>query len=866
MTQIKIFTLLNMIFRFKKLLFLTLLALCLYNVVQAQQVLKLTSDWQFRKVGDSTWSNAIIPGTVHTDLLNNKQIADPYYRTNEKDLQWIGREDWQYKTTFKVDEALLKSDRLYLVFEGLDTYADVYVNGTKVLVADNMFRTWKTDVKPQLKNGNNTLMVYFHSPIKTGEALYNSLPFRVPASDNDQVSPKVSVFTRKAGYHYGWDWGPRFVTSGIWRPVYLQAMNGVAINDLFIKQKQLTVEQASLQAILEVESLTAGVKHLEVFADGSPVPLYSKNVHLDTGKTNLVCSFNLAHPQLWWPNGYGTHKLYNFKVVLKEGQKVIAEKQVKHGMRTVELVQESGEKGNGFYFLVNGVKIFMKGANYIPQDNFLPRVTKDRYEHVINTAVLSNMNMLRVWGGGIYENDLFYDLCDENGILIYQDFMFACAMVPPMEDFKQNIYEEAVQNVKRLRNHPSIALYCGNNEVAAYMGSNFWGTAKGAFRNSQDSITIINAYKDVFHQLLPAVVKAYDDDRFYWSTSPQANNYSLYNHDSRTTGDVHYYWNVAAGDKPMEVYLDNVGPFMTEYGFQSFPNIETVKTFALPADYDIYSDVMKSHQKSYTGNGAILTYMKKWYKVPAAFPDFLYTGQVLQAEGIKLAIEAHRRAKPFCMGSLYWQLDDCWPVASWASMDYYGHWKALQYEAKRGFAKVLVSPEVKNDTLNVYVVSDSLKAINGQLQVRLMDLNGKVLSQKNILSLIPANSSGNFYSVAVSDLLKGADHKNIVFNVRLLQQGRELSQNNFYFEHPKDLALTKPNIKYTLTKIGDTYALKLSASNLLKDLRVSVDDDSIIFSDNYFDLVPGEEKTVTFKSNKILTKSNVNFLSINDLN
>jgi len=860
----------DILIRYKKTFLLIILIIILlvvfYSESNAQQMIKLSGDWQFRRVGDSTWSNATVPGTVHTDLLKNKQINDPYYRTNEKDLQWIDREDWEYKTTFKADEKLLKSERLYLVFEGLDTYADVYVNGIKVLVADNMFRTWKTDVKPQLKSGNNILVVYFHSPTKTGEALYNSLPFRVPASDNDHGAPKVSVFTRKAGYHYGWDWGPRFVTSSIWRPVYLEAMNGVAINDLFIRQKQLTADRANLEAMLEVESLTAGVKHLEVFADGSSTPLYSKNIHLDTGKTNLVCSFSIAHPQLWWPNGYGTHKLYNFRVVLKDGQKVVAEKEVRHGMRTVELIQESNEKGNSFYFLVNGVKMFMKGANYIPQDNFLTRVTKERYEHVIHTAVLSNMNMLRVWGGGIYENDLFYDLCDENGILIYQDFMFACAMVPSMEDFKQNVYEEAVQNVKRLRNHPSIALYCGNNEVAAFMGSDFWGTAKGAFRDKQDSITIINAYKDVFHQILPAVVKAYDNDRFYWSSSPQASNYSLYNHDSRTSGDVHYYWDVAKGINPMEVYLDNIGPFMTEYGFQSFPDIETIKTFAIPADYNIYSDVMKSHQKSYTGNGAILTYMKKWYKVPAPFTDFLYTGQVLQAEGIKLAIEAHRRAKPFCMGSLYWQLDDCWPVASWSSMDYYGHWKALQYEAKRAFEKVLVSPEIKHDTINVYVVSDSLKAINAQLEVRLMNLNGQVLSRKTLPAVIPANSSGNFYSIAINDLLKRADRKAIFLNVRLLQQGRELSQNNLYFEHPKDLDLIKTTVKYALTKSGDTYTVSLSAAHLLKNLRISVGDDSIIFSDNYFDLIPGEKKTVTFESKRVLTNNNLTFLSINDLN
>ena len=398
-------------YQLKKAIGLIFFFLIVYNNSFAQQVLKLTNNWKFRKVGDSTWSNATVPGTVHTDLLNNKQIKDPFYRTNEKDLQWIGREDWEYQTKFTVNEDLLKSDRLYLVFEGLDTYADVYVNGTKVLTADNMFRTWKRDIKPQLKAGNNILRVYFHSPIKIGEALYNSLPFRVPASDNDQQSPKVSVFTRKAGYHYGWDWGPRFVTSGIWRPVYLQAMNGTDVEDLFIRQKQLNTKQADMEAKLTVESLKAGVKHLEIFADDNPTALYAENIHLDTGITNLVCSFKLMNPQLWWPNGYGSHKLYNFRVVLKDGKKIIGEKQVRHGMRTIELVQESTDKGNSFYFSVNGVKIFMKGANYIPQDSFLPQVTEARYEHVINTAVLSNMNMLQGFGAEVFMKTTCFTIC-----------------------------------------------------------------------------------------------------------------------------------------------------------------------------------------------------------------------------------------------------------------------------------------------------------------------------------------------------------------------------------------------------------------------------------------------------------------------
>ncbi|UOQ68591.1 beta-mannosidase [Hymenobacter volaticus] len=532
-------------------------------------------------------------------------------------------------------------------------------------------------------------------------------------------------------------------------------------------------------------------------------------------------------------------------------------------MRTVEVIQETGPKANSFYFLVNGVKMFMKGANYIPQDNFLPRVNKARYEHVINTAVTSNMNMLRVWGGGIYENDLFYDLCDEKGIMIWQDFMFACAMVPPLETHKQNIYEEAVENVKRLRNHPAIAMWCGNNEIAAFMGSNYWGSAKGAFRNRQDSMSVINAYKEIFHSILPAVVKGYDDEKFYWSTSPQPTNWTTTNPDSRTSGDVHF-WEVWGGKKPIELYLENIGPFMSEYGFQSFPDMQTINTFATPKDYDINSEIMKSHQRSYVGNGAILQYMQAWYKVPKAFPNFLYTGQVLQAEAIKLAIEAHRRAKPYCMGSLYWQIDDCWPAASWSSMDYNGFWKAQQYESKRAFEALLVSPIVKKDSVQIYVVSDQLKAVDAQLQIRLLDFSGKVLNESKRNVNVPANTSMNVYRVPVKELLKGANRNSVLLDVSLLSQNQELAQNCLYFENPKDLKLNKPVINYTLTKDKDGFVLKLTSTQLAKNLRVSAGDDAIIFSDNYFDLIPGKAKTVTFHANKALKKSDITFLSINE--
>lgn len=847
--------------------------------VNAQQIIPVNGNWEFRKVGDSSWQKATVPGTVHTDLFNNKKIKDPFYRLNEKDLQWIDKEDWEYRTSIEASAAELSSRKLLLVFEGLDTYADVYVNNSKVLVADNMFRTWKADIKNQLHAGSNDLRIYFHSPTKTGLAFYNSLPFRIPVSDNDQVTPKVSVYTRKAGYHYGWDWGPRFVTSGVWRPVHLEIVNGDRITELFIKQKGLSPKVANLQANLEVESLEAGPRLLQIFADGSATPLYSSPVHVEKGINTLVSSFKLADPQLWWPNGYGAHKLYTFRAMLSAGGKASqtssatqlpggsskAEKSVRQGLRTVEVVQESGARGNSFYFLVNGVKIFMKGSNYIPLDNFLPSVTQARYEHVINTAVLSNMNMLRVWGGGIYENEQFYNLCDEKGIMVWQDFMFACSMEPPFELLKQNIYDEAVENVKRLRTHPSIALYCGNNEDVAFMTSNYWGDGKGAFRNRQDSMTVVNTYKEIFHSILPGVVKAYDDDHFYWSTSPQSTNYSSTSQTTNTTGDVHS-WYVWGQGKPIETYRDNIGPFMTEYGFQSFPDVESIKQFTLPEDADINSAVLMSHQRSYVGNGAILSYMKRWYKVPAAFADFLYVGEVLQAEAIKIAVEAHRRAKPFCMGSLYWQIDDCWPAASWSSMDYYGHWKALQYEVKRSFEPVIISPVIIHDSLEVYAVSDKLQPFPAKLQVRLLNFKGQVIRQSTTPITVAANTSTRVYQQGITALLQGADRAAVYLDVRLESATGIIAENTCYFENPKDLKLTKTVLRHTLAHTGQTYTVTITSPELARNVRVSAGNDSIIFSDNYFDLQPGQYKTITFQSDKSLTEGDIKLKTINELN
>lgn len=845
-------------------LVLCILLFCCYNNMQAQE-LKIdlsSSAWSFREGGKDQWMPATVPGTVHTDLIANKKISDPFYRTAEKELQWIGTTDWEYKTTFTIDERLLQHQNIDLHFEGLDTYADVFVNDKQILSADNMFRSWTKEIRNNLVKGQNTLSIYFHSPINKVMPAYRQLGYRVPVSNNDQADERVSVFSRKAGYHFGWDWGPRLVTSGIWRPVYLRAWNTTRFDDVFIKQKKLETAKATLEAQVEISSATEGVKRVEVYVENSKTPIVSKEVFLSKGLATVVLPFEIKNPELWWPNGLGKQRLYNFKVQVKDGANIVGEKNTRRGLRTIEVVQEANEKGQSFYFKVNGVPVFAKGANYIPQDNFLTRVTPQRYQHIIETAAQSNMNMLRVWGGGIYENEIFYNLCDEKGILVWQDFMFACALFPPSESLKQNIYAEAVENVKRLRNHPSIALWCGNNEIVQFFNQNFWGQTKADWK-PKDSLLVLNTYAEIFHNILPSAVKAHDDEKFYWSSSPNGSNYSMKFTGDGKRGDMHY-WGVWHGREPFEKFNEVIPSFMSEYGFQSFPEIETVKKFALPQDYSISSDVMTAHQRSGIGNEAIAQYMKARYRTPADFNNFLYVGQVLQAEGIRMAIEAHRRGMPYCMGSLYWQLDDCWPAASWSSMDYYGRWKALQYAVKKAFDPLLLSIVKEGDEIKLFAVSDDLKPLAATLQIQLVDFSGKVLSTVQKKISVSPNSSNVVHTIKEADLIKDHNRAKVCLSATLTSAKEELSQNIFYFALPKDLELDKPNIKFGLSKSGGKYIIEMAADKLAKNVKIAIGEENIVFSDNYFDLLPGVKKQVSFSSDKIIEQKDFKLTSLVD--
>jgi beta-mannosidase len=811
------------------------------NAQALKTEISLNNNWKFREANKSEWHSATVPGCVHTDLLANKLIEDPYYRDNEKKQQWIGKTDWEYETRFQISANVLNRKNLEIVFQGLDTYANVFLNDKPILNAGNMFRTWRVNVKNVLKSGENVLRVKFRSPINEILPLMKTVGYELPAS-NDQ-GEKTSPYTRKAPYQFGWDWGPRFVTSGVWKPVSLEAWDDARIEDLFITQNKLSKENADLRAVIEIIAANSGEATLEIESQTDKKIVATRQIKLNDGVNKIAVDFDIKNPRLWYPVGLGEQPLYNFKAKLSVNKKIIDEKTKRTGLRTLELRQKPDEFGKSFEFVVNGIPVFGRGANWIPADIFPTRITKEKYKNLLTSLRDANMNMVRVWGGGIYEDDYYYDLADEMGLLVWQDFMFACSMYPGDKAFLENVRHEAIDNVKRLRNHPSIVLWCGNNEIeTAWM---HWGWRK-YLPNS-----VWEDYQKLFLRLLPDVIEEYDPSRPYWSSSPSSNFEE--DSDSQKTGDVHY-WEVWHAEKPYKEYEKQFPRFMSEYGFQSFPEIETIKTYTTEADrQSIETPVMLAHQRHPRGNQLIRQYMLREFNEPKDFESFLYVSQILQAEGIKIGAEHFRRIMPRNMGSLYWQANDCWQVASWSSMDYFGRWKALMYYTKRFYAPLLVSPHVGDDgVMNVYVISDYPQATNAQLTLTLIDFSGNKLSSKTFDLNVEPLKGKSYLAQPVSELLKGADDKNAVLIAELKTNGKTVSQNEYFFKPFKDAAFSKPEIKTEITETKDGFQVGLTTDKIAKSIYLSGLPDGF-FTDNYFNLIPGKKQEITYLSKEKIT-------------
>ncbi|MDR0415449.1 MAG: glycoside hydrolase family 2 protein [Prevotellaceae bacterium] len=810
---------------------------------------EISSGWQFRQARLTTWHPATVPGVVHTDLLANKLIDDPFFRLNERGVQWIDKEDWIYQTYFDVSREELAQTNLRLHFYGLDNYADVYLNGEKVLATDNMFREWTVNVKDKLKQDSNLLHIYFHSPIKVDIPKFDALPFQYRTgpdqSENGGIFDKrVSIFARKAGYQYGWDWGPRLVTSGIWRPITLEAWSSIRIEDVHIQQKEVNSSRADIAANVELlaDADMSGVK--VVVRDKSIGKTFGeKTLNLQKGLNKVSIGFTVKKPKLWWCNGLGDAHLYTFQVEALAASGGSDAKAVTTGLRSLKVINKPDADGEALYFELNGVKVFAKGANYIPQDNFLPRVTAAQYEKTVLDAANANMNTLRVWGGGVYESDLFYELCDRHGIMVWQDFMFACSLYPSEGAFLENIRQEAIDNVKRLRNHPSIALWCGNNEV--YYFWTLWNFDEYYRQQSPEYEKIIwKQYTDLFDGVLPEVVAAYSPETFYWPSSPYNRN-----KDEDHNGDRHY-WGVWHGNVPTADFNVVKSRFFSEYGFQSFPEFESVKLFAPDsADWSITSEVMMSHQRAGSyANLRIADYLQREYELPKTFEDFLYMSHVLQGDAIKTAIEAHRRDMPYCMGTLFWQHNDCWPVASWASRDYYGRWKAQHYFARSAYRDILVSPIVEGQRLSVFVVSDRLTPTEGRLSLKVMKLDGTPVSEVNKTLKIPANASHRHLSADVDSLLKGTPRNEALVAVQLADKSGAVYSNRYFLTLQKDVSFPQPAISRSIKPAPGGFEVSLTSDKFARAVFLSLSGIDNFFEDNYFDILPGQTVSVLVKT------------------
>jgi beta-mannosidase len=830
----------------------TSLWLCNANAQIAERI--LNKNWQFYLPIEKQFRHATVPGTIHTDLLANKLIEDPFVAKDLKQFDWIEQQNWEYRTEFFITSTELQNDRILLQFEGLDTYSTIYLNDSLLFSGNNMFVKYTYDVVKKLHKGKNTLRIEFKSAINGAKEEAKKLNYTLPEGER--------VFVRKAQYNFGWDFAPRLVTCGIWKDVKLVFIKNAYIENIQVQQQEMNKRQATINFKCSIYADVEGIYTLQLY---DTAIINQQNISLQKGLNNIDFQLQIIEPQFWWTNGLGKANLYNYEFILQKNNTLIDSKKIKFGLRTIELVQETDEIGKSFYFKLNGEKVFMKGANYVPPDVFLPRIKTDTYKTLVEQAKAANMNMLRVWGGGVYPTDDFFNYCDENGILIWQDFMFACAMYPGDEAFMNSVKTEIIQQIKRLQNHPCLALWCGNNEIDE--GWKNWGWQKQFKYSKIDSITIWKNYDQLFQQLIPQLLKEQYNYKSntstfnYWPSSPSI---GWGRKESLTQGDAHY-WGVWWGLEPFKIYEKKVGRFMSEYGFQGMPNeklFRTIKAMIYTPNSitksdnsfdsnspNIDSTLLKTHQRHPTGFETIKTYMQSSFPQPNNLNEYIYYSQLLQAEGLKLAMEAHRRKKPYCMGTLFWQFNDCWPAISWSAIDYYGKPKALYYQAKESFKDVLISFEHHEKITDVFIINDKLTLVKGMLHISIIDFYGKVLWQDSTsLELKPNESKSAF--IFNKEVLKNLDTNAILLQANLMHNNTSLIQGHTYFTVPKNLNLPAPQI--TITKVTDN-EFQLNSATLLKNVH----SDAVHLQNDYQDLLPQQT---------LLIKQNVSWLNATNFN
>lgn len=807
--------------------------------------LDLCGQWEVRKKDDTETIPATVPGCIHTDLLAAGKIDDPYYRDNEDRQMWIDETDWVYSRTFTVDQDLLDFDRVLLRCEGLDTLATITINTTLIGKTDNQFRRWEFDVKPHLQIGENRIEMCFDSTIPFIQAEQQKRYLSLTGVGHHRIDGSNRI--RKSQCNYGWDWGPMCVTAGIWRPIRLIAFNSARITDVHITQDHSQKNVVNLGVALSIErretaaDLTAKV---QVFFEDSIVCQADVVCQDTTVKTTVP----IENPRLWWPNGLGEQPLYDVQVELISENTSLDTVSKKSGLRTLILDRHADQWGESFQFVANGKPFFAKGANWIPADTFVTRITRAHYEHLIKGAADVHMNMLRVWGGGIYEDDVFYDLCDQYGICVWQDFMFACSAYPVFDEvYMDNVKHEAEDQVKRLRHHPSLALWCGNNELE-HIANLFIGDIDGKMTWEE--------YKSLFDELLPAIVHEHDSERPYWPSSSHSPVGDRQDPNNPTCGDAHL-WQVWHGRQPFEWYRTCEHRFISEFGFQSFPEPAVVYSYTAEEDRNITSYIMERHQRSQIGNDAIIQYMFSWFKLPSSFEMLLWLSQILQGIGMKYAVEHWRRSMPRSMGALYWQINDCWPAPTWSSIDYIGNWKALHYMARDFYAPLLISAveDTKPGTVDVHVTSDLFQATSGVVTWTLTDTFDNTLASSQLDCNIAPRANQKVMTLQFTDHLAEYGRRRLLLWLELLVDGNVVSQNLTSFVRPKHLELQDPELTTTqICKVGDnSFAVTIEAKYPALWLWPDLPGVKAIYSHRFFHVAPGKPITVTIHLEEEMT-------------
>ncbi|MCL1036805.1 glycoside hydrolase family 2 protein [Shewanella submarina] len=799
----------------------------------------LCGDWLFSRQDEVDWLPARVPGCNYTDLMAAGVIPDPFYRDNEQKVQWVAEKNWVYRKAFILDKALFDKPAIQLVADGLDTFCEIFVNGQPLGNTRNMFLGYRFDCKALLRPGENEIELVFRSPLTTTRPFVEAAGFVYPA-ENDKSDDKLSVYCRKAPCQFGWDWGPRLVSSGIWRDIYLEGHELGRIADVQYVQHALNPRLAEFAFKLDTE--------LAVDLPGEDCLMLQcwENPELDrevsfTAGARAQIELVMEDPELWWPNGAGDPFLYHFELRWYRGNRLVDSHEIAIGLRTIEVINRPDGDGESFLFRVNGRDLFMKGANYIPADAFPHRVGKQEYLASFDAALDANMNMLRVWGGGIYQDDEFYRLADEKGILIWQDFMFACSLYPADREFLSNVRAEAEYNIKRLRNHACIALWCGNNEVE--MAIEHWQWPE-KFDYGPELYERLKAdYLKLFDQCLPRALQELDPGRFYLRSSPIG-----YWENEEFGKANHHYWGVWHGEQAFSEYRRCVPRFMSEFGFQSFPILDSVSQYTQAGDHQLASPVMVNHQKHPRGNQLILSYLAEDYPEARDFESLLYLSQVQQAEGLRQGFEAHRGNTPFCMGSLYWQFNDTWPGASWSGIDYFGRYKALHYQARRSFASELVFAELSGDEMSIKGVSDGRETFWGKLCVSLINFDGDLLWQQSSRISLAAGRARELMTLNPWQLWPELQPRNNLLVMTLVNDEGEIkAENQFYFVKPKHQMLKPADIQVTpILRYGEL-TVRLASDTLARQVYLSLPGLVGNFSDNFFDLLPGRSKEVSFK-------------------